>query len=251
MPCEHDGMTGLQIRSITAACPTSKTGRQLLSPSHSSVVMFEFQGGPRCVPRHPGASISTVLEEEWGVSEHQCTAKVNGRHVSMATSLDAIPVGASVRVVGKLRGGAPSHSKKLRELLSSKGLPDDEIPGRFAEIMAVVGENGLADTFNCFDPWQALKAKCHGKVRIVKQSEARQKPKKPDDEVDPLQVQDPWAAALQARHLRPDAAFFQTAASTSPAILSSVTNGASGIAIVDEKEACLLAQATDDLSPDE
>ena len=173
---------------------------------------------------------------------------MNGRHVSMDMRLDAIPRGVPVRVIGKLKGGAPAQTKKLRELMNSKGVPDDEIQSRVAEILAISGDGGLADIFACFDPWQALKAKCHGKVRIVRQSEARQKNRKQHEDIDPLQAQDPWAAALQTRQLRPDAAFLQTAASVSPAIVPSITNGASVIALVDEKEARLLAQARVDLT---
>ena len=119
------------------------------------------------------------------------------------------------------------------------------------EIVSAIGDQGLVDAFSCFDSWQALKAKCHGKVRIIKQAESRHKARRPDEELDPLQASDPWAEAIQARNMRPDASFFQTSSSKPPAVLQSVTRGASGIIMVDEKEALLLAQSQDDMSPDE
>ena len=171
--------------------------------------------------------------------------------VSLAMCLDAVPSGIPVRVAVKLRGGAAAHSKKLRELLLSKGVHQDDVSDRMAEIVSAIGDQGLVDAFSCFDSWQALKAKCHGKVRIIKQAESRRKARRPDEEPDPLQASDPWAEAIQARNMRPDASFFQTSSSKPPAVLQSVTRGASGIIMVDEKEALLLAQSQDDMSPDE
>ena len=216
-----------------------------------STTFFEFVGGWRCIPCRPGISIAQVLEEEWGVPSQQCIAKVDGKLVSLSMCLDAVPKGVPVRIAVRIRGGAAAHAKKLRELLGSKGVSQDDIPERVSEIMSVIGDHGLVEAFSSFDPWQALKAKCHGKIRIIKQAESRHKARKGDDESDPLQTHDPWAEALQARSFRPDASFFQTSAATPPAILQSVARGASGIVMVDEKEASLLAMSQDDMSPDE
>ena len=60
-------------------------------------------------------------------------------------------------------------------LLSSKGVPEQEIPSRIASITEAIGENGIHESFATFDPWQALKARCRGKVRIVKPAEMKQK----------------------------------------------------------------------------
>ena len=216
-----------------------------------STTFFDFFGGWRCIPCRPGISIAQVLEEEWGVPSQQCIAKLDGKLVSLSMCLDAVPKGVPVRIAVRIRGGAAAHAKKLRELLGSKGVSQDDIPERVSEIMSVIGDHGLVEAFSSFDPWQALKAKCHGKIRIIKQAESRHKARKGDDESDPLQTHDPWAETLQARSFRPDASFFQTSAATPPAILQSVARGASGIVMVDEKEASLLAMSQDDMCPDE
>ena len=121
-----------------------------------------------------------------------------------------------------------------------------------AEVTATIGEPAVAEAFGCFDPWQALKSKCHGKLRIVKQTEARSsKSKKGVEEEDTLQINDPWAEALQNRLVKPEASFFQTTTNQPPVILQTVSHGCTGLAMVDLKEAELLSRSDGDLSPDE
>ena len=219
--------------------------------SQSQASAEEPQLAP-CWSWDPSKSIAQVLEEEWGASASDCFVTLHGKCISCATMTTAIPVGAPLRIRGRLRGGAPSHVKKLKELLHSKGVPEDEVNSRAAEVSASIGDAAIAEAFGCFDPWQALKSKCHGKLRIIKQSEARSsKTKKGDDEEDSLQTNDPWAEALQNRQVRPEASFFLTAANEAPVILQTVSHGCTGLAIVDLKEAELLARADADLSPDE
>ena len=120
-----------------------------------------------------------------------------------------------------------------------------------SEVASAIGDQAILEAFNSFDSWQALKARCHGKLRLVKQSEQRPaKPKPASPEEDALQMNDPWAEALLHRQLTPDTAFFQTADGTPPALLQKVSHGCTGVAIVDTKEAQILAKAEDDLSPD-
>ena len=215
-------------------------------------VFFAFGAGWKCVRKCPNVSIQQVLEEEWGLIPDRFYVSVNGRPVSMQMCIDSVPACVPVRVHTRLRGGAGLAVKKLRELLVSKGVPETEISNRIAEVIASVGESAISEAFATFDPWQALKAKCQGKVRLVKQNEARApKTKRQEDDEDILQIQDPWAEALQSRQLRPDATFFQTSAKVPPTILQSVSHGCSGLAMVDEQEAVLLSRTDADLSPDE
>ena len=216
------------------------------------VVFFAFLQGWRCVYQHQGRTIAEVLEDEWGVPHDSCVLTLNGKSVSAYTKLSYIPQGIPVRVTSRLRGGGQAHMKKLRELLLAKGVSQDDVQGRAAEVVAAIGEGSLAEVFKCFDSWQSLKSKCQGKLRIIKQSELKPpRPKKHDEAEDPLQTQDPWAEALQHRQIKPEAAFFRTQDGRHPVILSAVSHGCSGIAVVDTAEAQLLAKGDDDLSPDE
>ena len=217
----------------------------------ATAALFVLGGNLRCAPREEGKTLAQTLEEEWGIAAHMCRATINGRSVSLSTTLTAAPVGIPVRICYRLKGGVPNHTKRLRELLLSKGVPEDEVASRLVEINSAIGDAAIQEAFTCFDPWQALKSKCHGKLRIIKQTEARHKAKKGEPEDDHLQYNDPWAEALQQRQLRPDPSFFQTASKDPPAILHAVSHGCTGLAIVDDKEARLLSQAEGDLSPDE
>ena len=215
-------------------------------------VLFSFICGWRCVQRQPFVPLGQVLEDEWGVRHEECVITINGRHTSPWTLMSAVPKGTPVRVTAKLKGGGQAHLKKLRELLLAKGVAQDDVASRQAEVVAAIGEGSLSEVFNSFDSWQALKAKCQGKLRIIKQSELKPaRPKKADDGEDALQANDPWAEALQHRLLRPEPSFFMTADGSPPTILSSVSHGCTGLAVVDVNEACILAKEQSDLSPDE
>ena len=251
-----DGPTSRSRMAVkTQKSPMAKQAAKTPAPGeaipNSRTVFFAFLGGWRCVMKRPGLTVAQVLEEEWGIASHLCTAALNGRHVSMRMEVEAVPKDMPVRVSFRLRGGVAAYAKKLKDLLVSKGVPEEELSSRSSEIYAAIGENGVAEAFSCFDSWQALKAKCHGKVRIVRQTEARHsKSKRSEEETDALQENDPWAEALQGRQLRPDPSFFQTSEQSPPVILQSVTHGVSGLALVEEKEASLLAASDQDLSPD-
>ena len=216
----------------------------------SDAAFFVFLGGAwRCTRRQEGKTIAQTVEEEWGIAVEDVRFMLQGKCLSPFTLMTSLPLGLPVRLVGRLRGGVPPHSKKLRELLLSKGVQEDEVSSRISEICTAIGEPAIAEAFACFDPWQALKSKCQGKLRIIKQSEARgSKSKKKDSEEDRLQIEDPWAEALQHRHLKPEASFFHTASKEPPNILQTVTHGCSGLAIVDLQEAELLARSKLDLS---
>ena len=222
-------------------------------PDHGEAILFSFISGWRRVPRNPCRQIAQILKDEWGVSAQDCVILVNGRHVSHNMMTNALPRGIPVRITSRLKGGGQQHLKKLRELLCSKGVPhQEEVASRASEVVAAIGEGSLPEVFNCFDSWQALKSKCQGKMRIIKQSEMRPaRQKRRDDEEDTLQTQDPWAEALQHRQLRPEASFFMTTAGDNPPILQTVTRGCTGLAVVDENEGQLLAKAEADMSHDE
>ena len=67
----------------------------------------------------------------------------------------------------------PAAHKKLREILIAKGVAETEIHSRMQEVVAAIGDQGIQECFSGFDPWQSLKNKCQGKVRLVKASEQR------------------------------------------------------------------------------
>ena len=218
----------------------------------AQAAFFLFFNSWRCVRRDDGRTVAQVLEEEWGVLYHHCRITVNAKNVSAQALLLSLPFGVPIRVSSRLRGGAPLHMRKLRDRLLANGVPEDEVACRRSEVTTAIGDAAILEFFSSFDPWQSLKSKCHGKLRIVKQAEGRSnKPKKGEQEEDQLQLHDPCTEALQQRTLRPDPSFFQTAAKTPPAILQTVSHGCSGLAIVDAKEAQVLAKSDSDLSPNE
>ena len=239
----HHYRTGRGSCSLPANMQAENRGREPI-PVASAIFIILAIGTWKCARKQAGRTVAQVLEEEWDISPESYCILLNGKCISPTTSSAAVPSGIPLRLTGRLRGGVPSHTKKLRDLLLSKGVPEDELSSRIAEIASAVGDSAVAEAFACFDPWQALKSKCQGKLRIIKQTEARgSKPKKPELEEDRLQTQDPWAEALQHRHLKPEAAFFHTATKQPPNILQTVTHGCSGLAIVDLKEAQLLARS--------
>ena len=105
-------------------------------------------------------------------------------------------------------------------------------------------------SFATFGPWQSLKARCQGKVQIIKPAEMKQKTTKSED-ADLLQRNDPWSEAIEERTLVRDPTFFTTSTGKAPMILPAVMQGQSGLVVVDAKEAQSLATGTAHLSPDE
>ena len=218
----------------------------------SDTAFIVFANCLRCVKRDRDRTIGRVLEDEWGIPSSMCVLTISGKHVSAATLLVSVPIGIPVRVTHRLKGGAPACAKKLKELLLAKGVPEEELQARAKEISNAIGDHAIQEAFNSFDSWQALKAKCHGKLRIIKQSEAKApRSKVANAEEDVLQLHDPWAEALQSRQLTPEVSFFRTSSHQAPTLLQSVSHGCSGLVLVDPKEAKLLARANEDLSPDE
>ena len=214
------------------------------------VTFFSFPGAWRCVPR-TGQSLQHVMEHEWGLQQNDYILLANGKRVSPNTTLQAIPPGLPVRVTFRLRGGVAHAQKKLKELLLAKGVSEAEVQSRVQEVVGSIGDQSLQECFAGFDPWQALKSRCQGKLRLVKAAEQRPKAKKQGDETDPLQLRDPWREAIQMRQLRPDPAFFETRSGSPPMILQAIAQGASGIVVIDAKEAVAWAKSSEDISPDE
>ena len=224
----------------------------LAKPTRVNEILFvSFLTGTRAVTRVKYQTVAQILDAEWGIDSCHCVVTVNGKILSPNTQVSAIPVGTTIRISARLRGGVPQSHKKLKELLLAKGVPQDLLNERVTEVVSAIGDSELQEAFSGFDNWQALKAKCQGKVRLIKQTESRStKGKKSNEDIDPLQLSDPWSQAIQARTLKPDPSFFQTADGKPPAILSSVSHGASGLVVLDRNEAQLLAGSQSALSPD-
>ena len=249
VPRRKVGATKQGLSNSSKPCSTAG-----MAPKNSSGsrVFFAFFQGWRYISPKPHQTIAQVLKDEWEIAPESCVITVNGRHVSADTRLSSVPNGMPIRISSRLRGGGQAQLKKLKDLLLAKGVAPDEVASRSAEVVAAIGEGSLTEVFNCFDSWQSLKAKCQGKMRIIKQSEIKNpKPKKHEGEEDELQTRDPWAEALQSRQIKPQADFFCTSSGHPPVILQSVSHGCSGLAVVDVSEAQLLAKADVDLSPDE
>ena len=89
----------------------------------------------------------------------------NGKWMDPETSLgqhEAI----LVRLLLRLRGGAKSKSasddlQKLRKHLASKGVPDEALDDRIAQVQQVVTPEQISAVHQSLDPWQQLKSAVH------------------------------------------------------------------------------------------
>ena len=247
--CQDTQVKGGNLNKLAYAGKPSVPKSNSGLPAEDAV-FFAFITGCRCVERRVDACIRTVLEDEWGIPASMFVITINGKSVSPTMQLAAVPRGVPVRVTARLRGGGQHAVKKLRELLASKGVPEQDIQARIESISEAIGEGGIQESFSTFDPWQSLKAKCQGRVRIIKSTEMKQKTKRGDD-IDPLQENNPWSQAIQEKSLTPDATFFTTSTGKPPPILPAVMQGHSGLVVIDRKDAQALASNPCHLSPDE
>ena len=203
-------------------------------------VYVEFQGQILPCDNGDPRTLEQVVQDEWGLPPDTVFFLLQGRWIGAGTTCSRIPTGHT---------GATA---KLRGLFKQKGVPEELLDERIEEIKSQVGERGIKEAYSSFDPWSHLKAACS--KRLVKEAESRNKPKakvlQPDD--DPLQTNDPWSMALQERsQWSPEATFFKTEAGTHPSTIAKITHGATGVALVTEREAEILLQNQDYMSTEE
>ncbi|CAE7621051.1 RTase [Symbiodinium sp. CCMP2592] len=257
-PSSKRPRTCLPTISSTAEtpAPTLMNYSQLSPPSPAASIFFRFQGQLMACGNTDTRSLIQVVTDQWGVDPSQIYFTMEGKILGHDTLCRRIPSGAAIIVRGKLRGGTGNGAilKKLKGLLQSKGVPPEQLEARIDDIKNQLGDRGIRDIYESFDPWSKLKASCN--FRLVREAEAKAKPKskdiQKDDGSDPLQEADPWASAIRERKAwKLEASFFKLQDGSQPATLEKITHGASGICLVAPKEAEILLQQQDVMSSDE
>ncbi|CAE7817828.1 unnamed protein product [Symbiodinium sp. CCMP2592] len=223
-------------------------------PSMVNAIYMSFQHQLACFRNSDARTLGRIAEDEWGVQAHMIYFTLGTKVLSHDTGCSQVPIGATVIVRGRLRGGTGQAVQKLRTMLSSKGVPDENLDSRIQEIRSHIGDAGIKEAYSSWDPWSHLKAKVP--TRLIKEAEVKAKPKakpiQPDDQVDPMQANDPWRQALRERGMwKLETSFFKMEDGTAPPSLDKVTHGARGIAIVNEREAELLTQSQEVMSSHE
>ena len=222
--------------------------------SMTTACYMKFQGQVASFANADTRTLQQVVFDEWGVTADLFYLLMDGRPIGLTTRCDRIPVGATVQVRGKLRGGTGAYIKKLRGLLQAKGAPAEILDSRVEEVRAHIGDKGIKEAYDSFDPWAKIKNSCN--FRLVKEAEAKSRPKQKeiqkDDGPDPMQASDPWAQALRERKgWKLEPGFFRTTSGATPTVLEKLTHGSSGIAIVSEREAEILIKQQDKMSSSE
>ena len=242
----EDGASTVARPSIHAYGDNSGT------QSMASSFFMVFQGQCLQVNKLDARLVGQIAEDHWGFQEADIFMTINGKPLSLNATPSAMSVGATVQIRGRLRGGTQSALQKLKGLLLSKGVANDNVDARIEEIREKIGDRGIREIYTSFDPWSTLKSRC-GTMRLVKESELKQKPKaKGLQENDPLQDDDPWKKALQERdQWKMEPSFFKKEDGSPPMVLQKITHGACGIAMVYEKEASMLVGNEDHMSSEE
>ena len=199
-------------------------------------------------------TLEQVLFDQWGVPGDAIYFTMEGKVVGHGITCDRIAVGSTVVARGRLRGGTGAALRKLRGLLQERGVPMEQLDSRLEEIRSHVGEKGIKEAYESFDPWSKLKATCN--FRLVKEAEVKAKPKQKEiqnnDNKDPMMETDPWAQAIRERkEWKLETSFFKLQDGSSPAMLDKLTHGARGIALISEKEAELLMKQQEQMSDQE
>ena len=221
------------------------------APPVTEAFYVEFQGQILPCSNEDQRTLDQIASDEWGVPIGSLFFLMLGKPIGGGTGCSRIPVGRRIEARGRLRGGT-NATAKLRGLLKQKGVPEELLDERIEEVKNQIGDKGIKDAYSSFDPWAKLKASCS--TRLVKEAESRNKPKAKtlQPEEDPLQANDPWFAAIKERaQWTLEANFFKKEDGAHPSALAKVTHGATGVALVTEREAELLLQNQDHMSQDE
>ncbi|CAE7270862.1 unnamed protein product, partial [Symbiodinium microadriaticum] len=251
-PCEERGYDKEMQAALHEDIPPTICYGPTRPTTIRHAIYVEFQG--QLLPCNNGdpRTLEQVVQDEWGPPPGSVYFLLQGRWIGAGTTCSRIPTGQVVRVRGKLCGGTHGAMNKLHGLLKQKGVPEELLDERVEEIKNQIGERGIKDAYASFDPWSQLKASCS--TRLVKEMESRHKPKAKmvQNDDDPLQTNDPWTAALRERNQWTlEASFFKTESGAHPTAITKITHGASGVALVTEREAELLLQNQEHMSEDE
>ncbi|CAE7472939.1 Pol [Symbiodinium sp. CCMP2592] len=243
----------MKLGTDEAIAPTMLYYSASLPATVASAFYIKFQGQAVAISNADQRTLQQVVQDEWGVQQDMIYFVMQGKIVGNATVCDRIPVTATVEVRGRLRGGTAAAIKKLRGLLQAKGVPAEALDARVEEVRAHLGDRGIKEAYESFDPWTKIKAGCN--FRLVKEAESKAKPRQKEvqkDDADPMQASDPWAAAIRERRSwKIEPSFFRLQDGGVPPLLEKATHGSTGIVLVSEKEAEILAQQQDTMSPNE
>ncbi|CAE7295757.1 unnamed protein product [Symbiodinium sp. CCMP2592] len=223
------------------------------NPKADTAFYILFQHQLCCFNHRDKRTLEEVVQDEWGLPPHSFYFTRGVKVLGPRTTCDQIPVGSTVIVRGRLRGGTGNAVQKLKHMLQSKGVPEDQLEARIQEVRSQIGEKGIKEVYTSFDPWSQLKARCT--TRLVREAEAKHKPRAKsvqEEAVDPLQIADPWTQALKERGAwKLENSFFQMEDGSHPVTLEKLAHGACGLALIGEKEAEILMQSQETMSDNE
>ncbi|CAE7560132.1 unnamed protein product [Symbiodinium sp. CCMP2456] len=224
------------------------------NPPMANAVYMSFQNQVISFAKDDPRPLERIAEDEWGVQSHMIYFTLGTKVLGKQTMAHQLPIGATVILRGRLRGGTGQAVQKLRAMLSSKGVPDENLDSRIQEIRSHIGDAGIKEAYSSWDPWTNLKAKMP--TRLVKEAEVKAKPRaksvQSEDQVDPMQLHDPWGQALKERGMwKLETSFFKMEDGSPPPSLDKITHGARGIAFINEREAEVLTQSQEVMSDHE
>ena len=237
---------------------------------------FEVTGRFRsCMPPQSDTTMQEWLEQYTDLLLQDTWISCNGRWVEPQSFLRQ---GESVlvRLCQRLRGGGPSGGKhaaddlgKLRKHLALKGVPDEMLDQRVAQVQAVVSAAELSAVYQSLDPWPQLKAAVNQRMRLVTPEEMRKQKAcnksggSSSAAPDPWELNDPWKEGRRASfnvttqpselepliELIPE--FFCCEDGSHPQVLQHVFKGCTGICLLPTEEAEMLCSLGQSVSADE
>ena len=105
--------------------PATANYNQIQSPELSSAVYLAFQSRVLAVGQGDDRSLQQIVLDEWGLPHDTAYFTLFGRVLAPTALCACVPVGATVVVRGRIRGGTPNPVTKLRGLLAAKGVPEE------------------------------------------------------------------------------------------------------------------------------
>ena len=163
-----------------------------------------------------------------------------------------------VRFRARLRGGGREQPdmKRLEQLLTMRGVPTAEAPGRAAKVLEAVGKEALQKALASVEPWRQIKSIVGQKIRLVLPSELQNSKKSSAKPADPFDECDPWAQALADKEnesvdLRLDAGFFIDQSDAPLPIIDRLVVAGKGAALVSALDAEVFARIHGVSSEDE
>ena len=141
-------MPGLEASGLPATINYGSTA----SPPASSAIYLAFQNRLLACGQNDPRTLEQIAYDEWSVPLGNLYFTLNGRVLAHQAACSCVPIGATVVARARLRGGTATPIQKLRGLLSAKGVPDSQLEARIKEIKDNVGERGIREAYESFDP---------------------------------------------------------------------------------------------------